>query len=323
MKWFHQWVVYLAVRVLICLIQAVRMETCERLATLFASLAYQGLRVRRSIIDENLGHAFPQLSGARRRRLGLEMWRHIFLLVCELAHAPRKIHDTNWREFVTTKNIEAQVRYLLGPRPVVIVSGHFGNFEVGGVISALLGYPTFTVARSLDNPLLDRFMRRYREATGQFILPKKGSSYQAEEVLAAGGTLMLLGDQYAGPKGCWVEFFGRPASCHKAVALFSLTQNAPMVLCYAKRTGAPMQFEIGVVDVFDPASDTRRDVKELSQWYSTRLEEIIRTAPEQYWWLHRRWKDPRNELRQKRTRPAVLGADALGADALGADTAPP
>jgi KDO2-lipid IV(A) lauroyltransferase len=230
------------------------------------------------------------------------MWKHIFLLICELAHVPRKIHDTNWRDYVTFRNLEQQAQYLLSPRPVVVVSGHFGNFEVGGVISALLGYPTFSVARTLDNPLLDHFIKGFREATGQVILPKKGSSVQIDQVLRAGGTLMLLGDQHAGPKGCWVEFFGRPASCHKAVALFALTQRAPMVIGYAKRLERPLHFELGIVDIYDPATDGARDVQELSQWYSRHLEDVIRTAPEQYWWLHRRWKEPPPKHKAKRQR---------------------
>ncbi len=292
-------VAYLAVRIMICIVQTVRMETCERMADMLSWFTHEMLQIRHDVIEENLSHAFPCLTPQQRHRLTRRMWRHLFLLTCEVAHAPRKIHDTNWRDYVTTKHIDAEVQHLLTDRPVVVVSGHFGNFEVGGLISALLGYPTFTVARNLDNPLLDRFMTRFREATGQYILPKRGSSFQVDQVLSRGGTLMLLGDQAAGPKGCWIEFFGRPASCHKAVALFSLAQNAPIVVAYARRRRRPMQFELGVLGVYDPAHDGRRDVVELSQWYSGLLEDVVRTAPDQYWWLHRRWKEPPIGVRKK------------------------
>ena len=82
----------------------------------------------------------------------------------------------------------------------------------------ILGFPTYTVARTLDNPYLDRFVNRFRAATGQHIIPKNGGYDQIVDVLARGGTMTFLADQYAGPKGCWVEFFGRPASAHKAIA---------------------------------------------------------------------------------------------------------
>lgn len=302
-KTFIDWCIYVFVRVVVCVVQCLPIETFDRIANALAWLAHEKLRVRYDITDENLAQAFPEMSRQERHELGRRMWRHIILLMCELVHAPRKIHRTNWQKFVRTKDLDLESEYLLSDRPVVVVSGHVGNFEVGGLISALIGFPTYTVARSFDNPFLDRFMKRFREATGQYMLPKRGSSYQVDQVLSTGGTLMLLGDQSAGPKGCWIEFFGRLASCHKSVALFSLTQDAPMVFGYSKRVDdKPMQFEVGVLGVYDPLKDGSRDVEELSQWYSKLLEDAIRSAPEQYWWLHRRWKQPPARVLERRAK---------------------
>jgi KDO2-lipid IV(A) lauroyltransferase len=220
------------------------------------------------------------------------MWEHLFLMVCEVAHTPRKVHETNWRRYVHIRGKRDLVRFLVAPRPVLIVTGHFGNFEVGGYMMGMLGFPTYTIARPLDNPYLDRFVGEFRKARGQHILPKQGSAAQVNAVLQSGGALTLLGDQHAGPKGCWVDFLGRPASCHKALALFTLTSGAPMLVTYAKRTGRPMRFELGLAGVADPAvgGEELAGVRELTQWYNHALERVIRSAPEQYWWLHRRWK---------------------------------
>ena len=133
------------------------------------------------------------------------------------------------------------------------------------------------------------------------MLPKQGSAKQVDALLQQGGTLMLLGDQAAGPKGCWVEFFGRPASCHKAVALFSLVNRAPMMLSYCRRLDRPLHFELGITALFDPQTDETLGVTELTQWYSDQLERMIRGAPGQYWWLHRRWKS--RPPRRRRRRP--------------------
>ncbi len=302
-KFVADWLTYVGVRIIVCVIQALSIETCARIADILAWLAYEKLRFRAKITHENLAQAFPDLTQAERYKIGRRMWRHMILLAFELVHAPRKIHRNNWRKHVRTKNIEREVEFLLAERPLIVVSGHFGNFEVGGVVSALLGYPTYSVARSLDNPFLDRFMLKFRESTGQHILPKRGSSYQVDQVLTKDGTLMLLGDQSAGPKGCWIDFFGRLASCHKSVALFTLTQNAPMVVGYSKRVDdKPMQFEIGVLGVYDPATDGPRDVDELSQWHTRLLEAAIRESPEQYWWLHRRWRDPPERVLKRRRK---------------------
>ena len=139
-----QWLAYLVVRVVICVVQALPMEACETLSHALAHLAYDVLKIRRKTIDQNLAHAFPGQTSAQRRRLALDMWVHLTLMICELAQVPRKLHDTNWRQHieVSRHDIELFIRQLLSPRPVVMVSGHFGNFEVGGITAGLLGFPT-------------------------------------------------------------------------------------------------------------------------------------------------------------------------------------
>ncbi len=286
------WLVYIVVRVAVCLVQSVTIETCQAMSRLLAVLANDILRVRRQVVDENLAAVFPELSPAERIHLARRMWEHLLLMGCEIFHAPRKIHRTNYRRFVRVERRREIVRYLLDPRPILLVSGHFGNFEMGGFVTGLLGFPTFTVARPLDNRYLDRYINRFRSANGQYIFSNRGSSNQIDGILANGHTLSLLGDQHAGPKGCWVDFFGRPASCHKAIALFTLTSGAPLLLGYCRRDGRPMRFEQSVIGFVDPrhAGPETGGVKPLTQWYNRMLEEAVRVAPEQYWWLHRRWK---------------------------------
>lgn len=296
------WVVYALIRFVICIVQTLPLEFCHLLAKGLAVVATHVVRLRYGVVDDNLRHAFPQWDGAERRRFMRRMWEHLFLMVVEIAQARRKIHETSFHQYVTFTNKPLLVRYLLDPRPTVLVTGHYGNFEVAGYVVGMFGFPTFTIARKLDNPYLDRFLNRFRGSTGQYVLPKQGCAPQVEAVLDTGGTLSLLGDQYAGTKGCWIEFMGRPASCHKAVALFTLSSGAPQLVCYMRRLGnTPMQFEIGLTGVADPESwaGELAGVKPLTQWYSRKVEEMILGAPEQYWWVHRRWKDRRGQRRKR------------------------
>src|SRR5262249_3383090 len=140
---------------------------------------------------------------------------------------------------------------------------------------------------------VDRFLNEFRGMTGQYILSKTGSAPQIEAILARGGILALLGDQHAGPKGCWVDFFGRPASSHKAIALFTLANDAPTLFCYARREGGMLKQRMGTDSVLDPLTmpGDMRNVTSITEWYTKQLEHTIRQAPEQYWWLHRRWRD--------------------------------
>jgi Kdo2-lipid IVA lauroyltransferase/acyltransferase len=296
------YLVYVAVRILICVVQAMSIETGQQFARLLARLFCDVLHIRNSVVDDNLAHAFPQMSPAQRLDLTRKMWEHLFLLVLEVAHTPRKIHETNWREYVVLKNEAALVRDLIDDRPLLVVSAHLGNFEVGGYVLGILGFPTYTVARTLDNPYLDRFVNEFRGRTGQHMIPKNGGFEEITRVLATGGTMTFLADQYAGPKGCWVEFFGRSASAHKAIALLALDNNARMSASSSLRLGRPMRFELTNYATVDPqdVGNSVGTVRDLTQWYTTRLEELIRRAPDQYWWLHRRWKDTREKKPAKK-----------------------
>lgn len=284
--------VYLLVRMVVCALQTLRIETCQVVARTLAYVACDLIGFRSKVVDENLRTAFPHLDASQRRELARAMWEHLLIMVCEIAQAPRKIHRNNWHSFVTFERKSELVRYLLDPRPMVMVSGHFGNFEIGGYFAGLLGFPSYTVVRPLDNPYLDRFVRRFRAANGQFILPKQGSAGPIDDVLKAGGLLVVLGDQSAGPKGCWIDFFGKPASYHKAIALFPLISGAPLLIVYSIRSGKPLQFELGLCDVADPKTlgAGLQGVAPLMQWYNDALEKLVRRTPAQYWWVHRRWK---------------------------------
>ena len=312
--------VYVVVRILIAAVQATSIETGAKIAHFLAWLFAHVLKIRRRVVEENLTHAFPEMSQAEQKRLIEEMWEHLFLLVLEVAHTPRKIHDTNWRDYVELQNDDLLVQHLLSENPLMIVTGHLGNFEVGGYVLGILGFPTYTVARTLDNPYLDRFVNDFRGRTGQYIITKDSGSEPIEKVLAAHGTMTFLADQYAGPKGCWIDFFGRQASAYKALALLSLGYNGVMAVSAAMRKDRPMHFLLHNYAMFDPRTGIAEkkshipsidpewtaqlsSVKEITQWYNSRLEDLIRLNPSQYWWIHRRWKDTR-EPKQKLRRAA-------------------
>jgi KDO2-lipid IV(A) lauroyltransferase len=305
---------YVALRCVLCVIQSLSLETCDRWCRLLAVLISDRTRIRRDPIDSNLQLVYGTLRPEHLALLRRRMWHHLLLMICEIAHAPRKIHRTNWRDHFYLKHKNAMFQAMMDSRATVLVTGHFGNFEVAGYLVGLIGTPTTTIARPLDNPYVNDFFTEFRSLGGHRILPKEGSSSQVQEVLDAGGTLTLLADQHAGGKGCWVDFFGHPTSCHKALALFVLSAKAPMVVNYTRRLDRPLRFEMGMTGIADPAEleasmvpEHLQSVTELTAWYNQKLEEAIRLAPEQYWWLHRRWRGiPPAQLKRleaRRNRP--------------------
>ncbi len=295
--------VYWVVRWVVCFVQMLPPTTCYRLAAGVAWLGFDALRVRRKATLENLRHAFPNLSERQRIELARAMWRHLALLGCEVVHSPRKIHRWNWRDHIEVENEHLLVGSLLERRPVILASAHFGNFELSGTMLGLLGYPTHSVARPLDNPFLHDYINELRARTGQKLIPKRGGFDWIAEVLESGGALGLLADQYAGSRGCWVEFFGRPASTHKAIALLAMQYEAVLVVGYTVRVGGMLRYRMVVQSALDPQQDPPElaSVPAATQWYTSELERFIRLWPEQYWWLHRRWKGEPPRKRAKKS----------------------
>ena len=291
---------YFVVRTIVCILQSWRPETCARFARLMAHVCGDYFQIRAQGIDENLQRAFPHWTSGQRLRCRRRMWEHLFLFIAEIAQAPRKIHISNYRDFIHFERRDLFAKDMFDERGVIFVTAHFGVFEMLGYNSGLTGFPTYSIARTLDNPYLEAFVGRFRGATGQYLIPKDGASDQLQKVIAQGGIIGILADQYAGSKGCWVEFFGHPASTHKAVALLSLQSGVPLFVCSCKRTDGPMQFLQQARAVFDPrtAPPEMQNVTAVTQWFTREIEAMIRETPEQYWWLHRRWKDNRPEKRR-------------------------
>src|SRR5262249_22959583 len=156
---------------------------------------------------------------------------HFCTMLVELIHLPRKFHITNWkRQYGRLYGADKVVAEMLSGRSLLLVTGHFGNWEIAGYAMGVFGFKTYAIARTLYNPYLDRVLLSFRERTGQKILAKKGDFDDIQALLAGSGALATLADQDAGQRGQFVDFFGRPASTHKAVALLALEYNTPLLV---------------------------------------------------------------------------------------------
>lgn len=285
--------VYLLIRGFVCFVQMLPTETADSLAAGLAWLIYRIDRRHRLVALDNLRHAFgDQFSEAERTRQVQAVYRHFCRLLIEIILLPRKLHANNWKRHLQLTNGREIVDSLLSDRPLLILTGHFGNWEMAGYALGLLGFRTYAVARPLDNPHLDEFLRQFRERTGQRILAKHGDFDRMQKILADGGVIATLGDQDAGQRGLFVDFFGRPASTHKAIALLSVQYDVPMVVILAHNLGRVMEYDIRLNDTILPEMyEGQADaIRVITQRFTSALEAGIRRNPEQYFWLHRRWK---------------------------------
>jgi KDO2-lipid IV(A) lauroyltransferase len=300
-RWLD-YLAYLAVRSLVAFAQMLTIEQSYALAQFLGWVLYHVDRRHRQVGLDNLTHAFGAgLSADQRDQIVRGVYRHFCTMLMEILHAPRKLHLTNWRESIVLVGLAPIMdQFLTGDRPLIILTGHYGNWELAGYVFGMFGFPTFAVARTLDNPYLDRYLRSFRESTGQLMIPKTGGYDQMLEVLSSNRALTFLADQDAGQRGLFVDFFGRPASTHKAIALLAIEHQALVMVGVARRIGPGFRYEIRCDEVIDPASlsGTADDVQLLTQRFTSALERLIRQDPTQYLWLHRRWKhQPKEKLR--------------------------
>lgn len=288
-----EYLVYLAVRFVVCVLLMLGYERCMRLSDALAWLVYKVNRRHRLVADENLRLAFPELTDENvRDEVVRGVYRHFIGLVVAMIYLPRLFHANTWKRYLDIADPRPLIAALLSGRPLLIVTGHFGNWELGNYVFGLLGFRMASVARRLDNPFLHRYLLSFRARWGHELLDKSEDYDRMIEVLQSSGTLATLGDQDAGQKGVYVDFFGRPASTHKAMALMALQYRAPVVVMGGARVGEPMRHRALVEDVILPEEyDGQPDaVRALTQRMTAGIERMARRYPEQYFWLHRRWK---------------------------------
>jgi KDO2-lipid IV(A) lauroyltransferase len=247
----------------------------------------------RTAVD-NLLQAYPGMPQAEAEAMARRVYEHFGRATVEMAVADRLLTRSTYRDHVVLRN-EAVLRDVLAAgKGAIFVAAHLGPWEILGVMAPHLGIRLNTVYRPVKNPHIDRFMRRYRAAHGQTIIPKYGALPTLLRVLRRGGYIALLVDQHARDGGLWVPFFGRPAATTPAPALLALRTGAPILTSYARRLPGLYRFEmfcdepIFVRPTGDRAADVRRATVEISR----RLEQYVRQSPEQWLWPHRRWRTP-------------------------------
>lgn len=287
------YIVYLVVRVVTMFLHMYRAETLYNYCTILGNFFFRIDRRHREIIFRHLRQSFPEWSEKQISTCAREAFGNLFKLGFETLLTPRRMTLNGWRKHIRFANMAPVLQRLLEhEKGIIMVTGHFGNWEISGYVMALLGFPSVAVARPLDNPHLNEFIMGVREQTGLSVLYKTGATMSMDEVLQSKGTLCFIADQDAGRKGTFVDFFGRPASTYRSVALMACRHKVPVVVGYAKRLSDKYEFEMGVQRVIEPHEweDKENPLYWVTATFTKELENIIRTAPGQYLWAHRRWK---------------------------------
>ena len=282
---------YLAYRVVVGALGALP----ERMALLLGEglgwLAGVGFRVRWRTVDEHLRRAFPKRDARWRRSVARASFRHLGRESVATFRLGR-MDAAEIRGRTEMVGFEALEEAAAAGKGLIVVTGHFGNWEVGGASIAIHGIPVEVVAQRQRNPLFDADLTANRKRLGMTVIERGEAPKRILRALRAGRAVGIVGDQNVRRGGVFVDFFGRAASTARGTALFALRAGSPLFVGVAlRRPGFPQRYLVTLDRVeFKPSGDMDQDVLRLTEAVTWYLERHVREAPEQYFWQHRRWK---------------------------------
>ena len=249
------------------------------------------LGIRQDVVAENLRMAYPDagnewLESTRQRtyeHLGREAAAMLRLSKLDARAVVDRTRAVGWDQFEDALSLG---------RGVILVTGHYGNWELAAAAIASRGVPISAIARRQGNRIVDERLREVRRLLGVETIYQSQAISRVPRVLRANGVVGIVADQDARGAGIFVPFFGRAASTHRGPALFAIRSGAPILTCSARRLpGRDVRYEVVLETVpVIRTGDLERDVRNLTADLSARLERLIREEPEQYFWFHKRWK---------------------------------
>ena len=242
------------------------------------------------IAADNLRRAFPDWNEERVLRTARGVYAHFGTILFDILWMEGRTRD-ELLAITDVEGLELGLAAVASSRGVVCPTGHFGNWEFQGVVSPLLVGPFSVVARPLDNPKLDRRLVGLRTSTGNTVIYKKKALSQIMQTIRGGGVVAIVIDQNVQAKdGVFVEFFGRPACTTTVAAALALKMGCMIVPVHCS-LGPDGRYKM----VYGPAVEwdggrSSEDVAALTQRLTSIIEGWVRENPEQWLWLHRRWK---------------------------------
>ncbi len=242
--------------------------------------------------DENLRLAMPQLDARGRRSVQRGVHRNLGRVALALAKLPTWPPD-KIRQQVRIHGLSHFHAAQAKGKGVLLLTAHLGNWELGALAHGAVVSPISVVVRPIANPLVDSMVESRRQSFGNRVIRKRSAAREILRDLAANRTVGILADQHASPEeAVVVVFFDRPAASHKALAQLALRSGAAVVPAAARWDAAKRRHVITYRPELDlqRTDDPNRDVRVNTQRFQSEIENLVRETPDQWLWIHRRWK---------------------------------
>jgi len=272
-------------------------HTAEKLSRHLGRLWFWLDRRHRQVAINNLTYVFGyEKSPSEIRQMARRIFANLVMILFEIG----------WSHGATSKEIPRHIRFdgvhnlhaaHRKGRGVLVLTGHLGSWELLADAAGMLGYPINVVYRPMDFNPLDKFFERFRTRSGARLFSKAHAMRKILRSLKDNELVGILLDQNSGRRaGVFVDFFGQSACTNKGLAMIAQKTRAPVVPIFLVREADAYRMMIGPEIPLIETGDKNRDVFENTRQYNRVLETMIRRYPEQWFWVHRRWKTrPKNE----------------------------
>jgi Kdo2-lipid IVA lauroyltransferase/acyltransferase len=266
----------------------------------FFTLFYHLVPRQRLIAVYSLRRAFPEKSDDEIIRVARSVYRNMGIMAAEFFDIPHLTKE-NIGELVEAEGLEHCLKALEKGRGVLFFTAHFSNWELSATAAALLIKPLVVIYRRLDSPLLEQLVLRVRSASGNTLLPKEHAMRAMIRSLKRNEILGILIDQnVAWYEGVFVDFFGRPACTTDGLALLALHTGAPVLPGFLVRLrDGRYRLVIGPEVEITRTGDRAKDILANTQRFTKVIEETVRRYPDQWFWVHQRWKTQKCQVRSR------------------------
>lgn len=277
---------YLAIRVLFALFSLLPRRVRGVIGVALGWLGYQ-LGLRKGVVLQNLRTAFPTLPHAGQATVARRCFEHFGTVATSLSLTAR-ISQEDIGEWIFPEGLECMDQAVAGGKGGIVVSGHLGNWEIVGATCARRGYPVSFVVTTQRNKLVQEWLDNVRRNAGVEIIPRKQAIKGVLSALQRNRVVAILIDQDAHEDGVFVPFFGKLSSTPRGPAVFHLRTKAPLIFMSSYRLpGEKYRFKLENIDIPEGA-----DQEQIMGLLTSKLEQAVRLAPEQWFWMHKRWKTP-------------------------------
>jgi KDO2-lipid IV(A) lauroyltransferase len=289
MQYKLEYLLFLLVRFIV---QAMPLKSAQRFGAFIGSLGYKLSPRRREVAFVNLRFAFPEKTETEIKLIARGSFQNFGIAFLELLWFPR-ITPEIMCNLVVSKNLDCLLDAHAKGKGLILLSGHFGNWELTAFGGAYLSKIPFNIiVQTQNNRLVDEAINRHRCWYGNKVVPMGMSVREVIRTLNDKGVIAIAPDQ-SGDRlgGLYLEFFGRKTATHQGPAAFALRSGAPLLMGFLTRNN-DMTYNLTIesVDLSDLGKPTEENIAEATRRHVAILEKYIRQYPDHWLWMHRRWK---------------------------------